>query len=159
MKINSKIAINAIIAAMYITLTVGFAPVSYGVIQFRLAEILNLMAFINPVYGIGVVIGCFISNLFSELGPIDWVVGTSATALAVCFISRTRNLLVASLWPTIFSGIMVGMELAYLFGMPLLLTIVSVAIGQFTVMTCLGYPIFRYILNNKRLKAFLDTRY
>jgi len=156
-KSNSKIAVCAIIAAMYIVLTVGFAPISYGIIQFRIAEILNLMAFINPIYGIGVIAGCFISNLFSELGPIDWVVGTSATAMAVFFIARSKSLLVASLWPTIFSGVMVGLMLTYLFQIPLALSIASVSAGQFGVMTCVGFPVFRYMLKNKRLMAVLHS--
>jgi uncharacterized membrane protein len=158
MKNSSKVAVCAIIAAIYIVLTVGFAPLSYAMVQFRLAEILNLMAFINPIYGIGVVIGCFISNLFSPLGPIDWIVGTSATAFAVFFISKTKNLLVATLWPTIFSGLMVGAMLTHLFNDPLGITIASVAIGQFVVVTCVGYPVFRYILKNKRLMALLHCK-
>ena len=157
MRDNSKIAVCAIIAAMYIVMTVGFAPVSYGMVQFRIAEILNLMAFINPTYGIGVVVGCFISNIFSDLGPIDWGVGTTATALAVYCISKTRSLFVASLWPTVFSGTMVGLMLTYVYNTPLVLNIVSVAIGQFVVMTCLGYPIFRYLLKNKRLMSVLHS--
>jgi len=157
MKYNSKIAVCAIIAAMYIVLTVGFAPVSYGMVQFRIAELLNLMAFINPIYGIGVVLGCFISNLFSELGPVDWVAGTSATALAVYCISKTRSLFVSSLWPTVFSGLIVGLELTYIFNTPLAINIASVTIGQFTVMTCIGYPIFRYLLKNKRLMIILHS--
>jgi len=154
---TSKLAVCAIIAAMYIVLTVGFAPISYGMVQFRIAEALNLMAFINPVYGVGVVVGCFISNLFSELGPIDWVVGTSATAMAVFCISKTKNLLLASFWSTIFSGVMVGLMLTYVFNTPLILNIISVGIGQFVVMTCFGYPVFKYILKNKRLMAILNS--
>jgi uncharacterized membrane protein len=154
---TSKLAVCAIIAAMYIVLTVGFAPISYGMVQFRIAEALNLMAFINPVYGIGVVVGCLISNLFSELGPIDWVIGTTATALAVFCISKTKSLFIASLWPTAFSGIMVGWMLTFLYGIPLWMSIVSVAAGQFGVMTCFGYPVFKYVLKNKRLMAILNS--
>jgi uncharacterized membrane protein len=154
---NSKLAVCAMIAAAYVALTVGFAPVSYGLVQFRIAEALNLMAFINPLYGVGVIIGCLVSNMLSWYGIIDLVVGTSATALAVFCISKTKSLLIASLWPTVFSGLMVGGMLTYLGVAPLWLSIVSVSVGQFAVMTCLGYPMFKYILKNKRLMAMLNS--
>ncbi len=54
----------AIVAGVYVALTIFLAPISHGPIQFRVSEVLNLLVFINPIFGFGLVLGCFISNLF-----------------------------------------------------------------------------------------------
>jgi uncharacterized membrane protein len=142
---------------MYTVMTVGLAWMSFESIQFRLAEILNLLAFIDPLYGIGVVAGCFLSNVIaSTLGPIDWVVGTLATAIAVFGISKTKNLFVASLCPVI-ANTLVSVELTYVFGSPLWYNLVTVAIGEFAVVTCLGFPLFRVLLKNNAFVSFLKN--
>ncbi len=146
---TSTLTVCAIIAALYVVLTLGFSGLGYNMVQFRIAEVLNLMAFINPVYGVGVVLGCLISNMFSPLGIIDVVFGTFATALAVFFIAKSPNLFIATLWPTIFSSLIVGYELTYLYQTPFLVNFASVAIGQFVVCTIVGFPLFKTILKNK----------
>ena len=51
-KINTRfITRTALIAAIYAALTYAFAWMSYGQVQFRVAEILVLFAFIEPKYG------------------------------------------------------------------------------------------------------------
>jgi uncharacterized membrane protein len=152
-----RIAITGIIAALYTIMTVGLAWMSFESIQFRLAEILNLLAFIDPFYGIGVIIGCFLSNVIaSTLGPIDWVVGTFATAVAVFGIAKTKNLFVASLCPVI-ANTLVSVELTYVFGSPLWYNLVTVAIGEFVVVVCLGFPLFKVLVKNNAIMSFLKN--
>lgn len=46
MKWNVKILVfNALIAAVYAVLTIGLEPISYGAVQFRLSEVMTLLAF------------------------------------------------------------------------------------------------------------------
>jgi len=40
----------SLVAAVYVVLTVGFLPISYGNIQFRISEVLILFAFIDKKY-------------------------------------------------------------------------------------------------------------
>ncbi|KEH85830.1 membrane protein [Clostridium novyi A str. NCTC 538] len=141
----SKITKVAIVAAVYAVLTAVIAPISYGPIQFRISEIMTLLAFIDPLYIPGLVLGCAISNLFSPLGIVDVVVGTTATFISVYMISKSKNLFIASLWPTI-NCIFIGAELYYLQHLPFWLTSLEVAIGEFVVVTLIGYPIFRVLL-------------
>ncbi len=149
MKISIKnITITGITAAAYFAITTIFAVVSYGPLQFRISEIMTLLAFINPVFVPGLVLGCFFSNFFSPAGMIDVVVGTFASFLAVLFISKTKNLFVATLWPTIFCAF-IGVELWAVFKYPLVLTTLSVMAGEFVVVTLLGYPIMRILLKYK----------
>ena len=66
------IAASAIIAALYIAVTMLVAPISFGQVQFRIAEIFNHLVAFNPRYMLGVVLSVFISNvLLSSIGPID----------------------------------------------------------------------------------------
>ena len=141
----SKITKVAIVAAVYAVLTAAIAPISYGPIQFRISEIMTLLAFIDPLYIPGLVLGCAISNLFSPLGIVDVVVGTTATFISVYMISKSKSLFIASLWPTI-NCVFIGAELYYLQHLPFWLTSLEVAIGEFVVVTLIGYPVFRVLL-------------
>jgi uncharacterized membrane protein len=65
---NQFITRTALIAAAYAALTYAFAWMSYEQIQFRISEVLVLFAFIEPRYGLGLVLGCILANLASPLG-------------------------------------------------------------------------------------------
>lgn len=153
---TKNLAKVAIVAALYVVLTVGLAPLSYGNIQFRVSEVLTLFAFINPMYIPGLVIGCVISNLFSPLGIIDVVVGSFATFISLYCMTKTKNIFVASLFPVIFNGIFVGLELYYLFSLPLLLTMAQVAIGEFVVVSLCGVAMFKVMMSNTALMNTLE---
>lgn len=147
----SKLAKIAIVAALYAVLTIAIAPISYGGVQFRLSEVMVLLAFIDPLYIPGLVLGCAISNLFSPLGIIDVFVGSFATFLSVYMISRSKKLFVATLWPVLFNGLIVGAELYYAAQLPFLLTSFQVAFGEFVVVSIVGYIAFRIIVQDKNI--------
>lgn len=142
---------TAIIAALYAAITLALSFMSYGPIQFRVAEILVLMVFIDKKYFLGLVLGCAISNAFSPLGFIDVIVGTIATVGALLFIMFVRkslgdnkkSLIVASLGPVLSNAIFVGIELTILFKeLPFIVNAAYVAIGEFVVVTIVGTLIF-----------------
>ena len=58
------LAYGAAIAAIYVTLTMVFAPISFGPIQFRISEILCVLPFFTPAAVPGLFLGCFLANLF-----------------------------------------------------------------------------------------------
>jgi uncharacterized membrane protein len=149
-----RLTIAALTAAVYVTLTLGLSFISYGSIQFRVAEIMNLMAFLDPIYGVGVIIGCLISNIFSPFGLADAVIGTLCTALAVFAISKTKNLLLASIWPML-ANTPVGLFLAVVTNTNVFYNIATVWIGEIVVVACLGYPLFRILMSNERLMSIL----
>jgi uncharacterized membrane protein len=145
---TKNIVTVGIVAAIYAVLTLLLAPLSFGPIQFRISEVLNLLAFVNPVFAPGIVLGCFIANLFSPLGMIDVIFGTTATLFSVMMIVRSKKLWVASLWPVIFNGVIIGAELQYAFQVPFLVGAFQVALGEFVVVTLLGVPLFSALLKN-----------
>lgn len=76
--VNTKFLVStALIAAIYVVMTLAIAPLSFGMIQIRISEVLMLMAFIDKKYAPGLVLGCFIANCFSPFGMMDVVFGHS----------------------------------------------------------------------------------
>lgn len=161
---TSTIVKTGMIAAIYAVVTMALAPISYGDIQFRISEVLTLLAFINPIYIPGLVLGCIIANLQSPLGIIDIALGSTATLLAVTCIYLTnkflgtslKSLIVASLWPVVFNGLIIGWMLNYLFQIPLVAAIGSVALGEFVVVSIFGVLVFNMIMKNRRFYNILS---
>ena len=143
-----RLAINALIAAIYVNLTLVTASFAYRDIQFRIAEILILLVFFRKDYLFGVAIGCFLANLFGPLGLVDAVFGTLATILSGLLIAYSKRLFVATLYPVFINGLVVGAELHFLEGLPFWLTATSVAIGEFVVVSIIGYLAMRKLRNN-----------
>ena len=155
---------TALIAAAYAALTYAFAWMSYEQLQFRVAEILVLFAFIEPKYSLGLILGCALANMASPLGIIDVVVGSFATFLAVVFIAAVRktmgynkkSLIVASIGPVITNALLVGLELTYLFQTPFIVNASYVAIGEFVTVTIAGTAAVGSIMKNQNLTVMLQ---
>ena len=89
-----KLLRAAIIAAVYSTVTIFLAPLSYGPVQIRFAEALTILPLLFPEAVIGVTIGCLISNIFNGMWT-DMVFGTLATfcaAVLTYYIGRLFRL-------------------------------------------------------------------
>ena len=151
-----SIAMTAIVAALYATITITLSFISYGPIQFRLAEIMTLLPLLNKKYILGLTLGCFLANVLGTYGVVDTIFGTIATFISVYLVYLTGKLmkdkkskvLISSLWPTIVNAIIIGIELKVFFGFPLFLSMMQVGFGQFVVITIIGVPLFKSI-NNK----------
>lgn len=138
---------GAIVAAVYITLTALIQPLAFGQIQFRVSEVLNLLAFYNPVYIAAVTIGCFISNmLFSPYGIFDTVIGTFHTFISLYLIWKSRKLITASVWPAVMSFI-VALGISFSAGTWALFIpqYIYIAISEFIIVSLIGVPIFRIL--------------
>jgi uncharacterized membrane protein len=154
MKLRS-LAVNAILAALYIVLTFFLQPISFSAIQFRIAEMLNHLIVFNKKYFWGIICGVFIGNLFfSPMLPYDLIFGTGQSVLALLitiFVSK----FVTNIWTrmVINTGIftvtmcIIAWELAIVFHMPFLWTWLTVAIGECAVML-VGAPIM-YAINRR----------
>lgn len=152
---TQRLARTALVAAIYAVVTWAIAPFAYGSLQFRISEVMVLLAFFDPFYIGGLTLGCFIANILGPNGIIDAVIGTGATFVSLVAINLTAKLLkrgklsliIASLWPTIFNGIFIGLELTYFFKVPvpLIVSMLQVAFGEFVVVTIIGVPVFTLI--------------
>ena len=160
-KINiDKIAKGAVITALYVLLTFITYPVSYGElgIEFRIAEILVLLCFFNSSYIIPLTIGCFIANFFGTIGIVDAIFGSIATFLSCYLISKTKNIFLSALFPVIFNGIIVGLELHLIFDLPLVISIVGVAIGEIVVVLLIGCPVFLMLKKRKFFAELIEMK-
>jgi len=151
-------------AAVYASLTVALPALSYGGVQCRFAEALNLLAFINPVFAPGLVLGCFVANLFSPIGAPDWVFGTLATAIAALGIIKwSKNLFTASLWPVFVNGAIIGAEILFFFSEPppsvikYLGFVGTVMLGEAIAVSLVGTVLFTRLMKNERLVEYLKN--
>lgn len=153
-----SIAQIAILAALYVAINYAFAFMSFGNIQFRLAEMLVLLVFYNRKYAISVVLGCVIANIGSPLGWIDIVVGSGSTLIAcLMMMPFKRNIWIASLAPTI-TCVLVAWELSYVFGTPFWYNVATVLPCEFAVVTIVGVPLMKLITRNRQIVMLMDLR-
>lgn len=134
----------SVVAAIYVALTLAIAPFAYGPIQFRFAEVLNLLAYFHPIYILAVTLGVFISNIFSPLGIYDMVFGTLHTLIALVLIWKSRSILTASIWPAVFSFI-IALELNLAVNAPFLETWLFVAFSEILICTLIAIPVMYLI--------------
>lgn len=151
-----KLVTLAAVAAVYVAMTLVIAPLAYGPIQFRFSEILVLLCFYNKDYCYSMVAGCAIANLFSPMAAMDVPFGTAATLISVlCMVFFAKKLWVASLFPVIINGIVVGIELYVALNEPLLFSMATVALGELVVVTVLGVPFFKLLERNAHIKKYV----
>ncbi|HAQ39937.1 MAG TPA: QueT transporter family protein [Clostridiales bacterium] len=124
---------QGIIAALYAVISITLAPISFGVIQFRVAEMLMPLPYYNKKNIIGITLGCLIANLFSPLGIADVMFGTAATFLACILISKLKNKSLVGVIAALINGLVIGAELYLILGLPLLFSCITVAVGEFVV--------------------------
>ena len=160
---TDRIVKTAIVAAIYAALTIGLSPLSYGPIQFRLSEVLILLAFVNSDYIVGLTIGCLIANLLGPYGLADIAFGTFATLVSAYLVNVTPKLIknkyaiwVASLWLVLANAVIVGLMLNIFFKLPFLLCMLEVGIGEFGVVTVVGVPLFKLLLS--KYPGFLNFK-
>jgi len=151
---------NAIIAALYAVLTIGLAPFSYGPIQIRISEFMTLLAYTNRKFIPGLVVGCILANIGSPYGPLDIVVGTFATFLALYAMRFCTTFFMASLMPVLFNGVIVGLELMYLAALPkgisLVAAIFYIGLGEFLSVSVFGVFLAKMVLSNETIRKYIE---
>ena len=145
---------NAMIAGIYAICTLLIQPLAYREIQFRISEIIVLLAFYNKSFIPGLTIGCFIANIPSSLGIIDWIVGPAATFIATILMNKSPNKYIASFMCSLVNGIFVGAELSIVYDLPFLLNAIYVFVGEALVLI-IGVIIFNQLEKNKRFMELI----
>ena len=141
---------GGLIAAVYVVLTMIFQPISFGAIQFRIAEALTLMPILTVDAVPGLFVGCLLANWLGGGIWFDVVLGSIATLLAaLCSRKLRKQPFLAALMPTIFNGLIVGPVVYFAYvrapGDPvsvgtLLFNMATVAFGELVVCYALGIP-------------------
>ena len=149
----------AVVAALYAALTIALSGLSFGPVQFRIAELLTLLCFYRKDYSVALILGCFIANCFSPMALMDMVFGTVATAVAVIPMFYVKNIWVASLLPVISNAVIIAVELYIAFKEPLWMSMLTVGAGELMVITVVGCPLFRCVLEkNKHFMELIGSQ-
>ena len=109
----ARLCLGAVIAALYTVLTLALPVLSFGPIQFRLAEGMTVLAWLCPEAIPGLTLGCFLSNLIGSPYALDWIMGTLATLIAALLTARCRKKWLAPLPPVVLNTLLVGAVIAY----------------------------------------------
>ncbi len=160
-----KLAMSAVVAAVYAVLTMVLAPISYGEVQLRVSEVLCILPFFFPYTAWGLFVGCVIANLLSPIGALDVVFGSLATLLAAMCTARIGRTgrgwaqsILACLMPVLFNAVIIGAEItvtsaAEPFSAAGLTSFAAsamwVGLGEAAVLFVIGLPLVR-ILENQR---------
>lgn len=152
------LATSAVIAALYVVLTLPFAQFAFGPVQFRLAEIMVVLPILTPAAIPGLTLGCFLANLLNplNLGVIDIVFGSLATLIAaimtrwitlkVIRISERPRDVLALVPPVIVNAVIVGVYLSYLLtdspvtAALIAVNILYVGLSEAVIVYALGFP-------------------
>ncbi|MFO7262619.1 MAG: hypothetical protein A6D91_02995 [Bacillaceae bacterium G1] len=145
-----SIAKAAIIAALYVVLTLAFAPFSYGPIQVRVSEMLTVL----PIFFIeaipGLFIGCLLANVLGGLGLWDIIGGSLVTLLAAIGTYWLRRTWFAYACPIVANAFLVSAYLAPMFGVPYWITALYIGLGEAIAVCAFGIPLV--IILRKRLE-------
>ena len=144
---------GAVLAAIYVTLThlqnIIFPNSATMAVQFRLSEALCVLAFFTPAAIPGLSLGCLLFNLTSGAAlPLDFLVGTAATALSTWAMWLTRKVtckgypLFGLLMPALFNALLVGWELSVYIGGGFAMNALLVALGEAVVLLLPGTGLY-----------------
>ena len=154
MKNTRFITHSAIFAALYAALTYAqfllFPESTSMAIQVRVSEALCVFAFFTPAAIPGLTLGCLLFNLtFAGTLPLDWLVGTLATLVAVGGMWLTRKVTVKGypvlgmLLPAVTNAVLVGWELTYYIGeASFWYNALFVALGELIALLVVGTVVF-----------------
>jgi uncharacterized membrane protein len=128
-----ELAQGGIIAALYVALTLLFAPISFGEMQLRVAEAMTILPLFTSAAVPGLFIGCLLGNLLGGAVILDVVFGSLATLTGAYLGRKLRN----NRWlvpiPAILANtLIIPFVLKYGYGLdlPILLEMVYVFIGE-----------------------------
>lgn len=149
-----KLALSAMIAALYAGLSIAMAPLSFGVVQFRVAEALTLLPFLLPEAVPGLFVGCLLANLIGGFGIIDVLFGSAATLAAAWLSRKAPNVWLAALSPVVVNALVVSGYLSVITHTPIAASIAYIAAGEAGACFALGVPLCRLLAGSGVVERF-----
>lgn len=132
------VAQSAIIAAIYVVLTLVGASFSYGEVQVRISEALTILPMFTPAAIPGLFVGCFLANLAGQAVLLDVIFG-SLTTLAAAYLTwtlRNRSKYIAVLPPIVLNALIIPFVLRYGSGLPFPIPFMMLTVGLGEVISC-----------------------
>ena len=138
------ITMSAAIAAIYVVLTIVFAPISFLAVQVRIAEALTALPMFSLAAVPGLFIGCIFGNLLGGAVVWDIVFGSIATLIgAVGSYLLRKNRWLVPVPPIVSNSLIVPFVLKYAYGMdlPIPVLILDIFIPSQRAKSLLGFTI------------------
>lgn len=128
----------AMIAALYVVVTLLGASFAYGQVQVRLSEALTILPVFTPAAIPGVFLGCLISNTLGGCILPDIILGSLATLIGAVFTwkLRSRSKYLAPLPPIIANVLVVPFVLKYGYMMPFPIPLMMLTVGIGEIISC-----------------------
>lgn len=149
----------AMIAALYVVLTLVFAPFSFQEIQVRLAEALTILPAFTPAAIPGLFVGCLIGNILGGAALPDILFGSLATLAAafLTYVLRNRSPFLAPAPPVLVNALVVPFILRFGYGilLPIPLMMLTVGIGELISCGILGMALY-FVFHRHRSTIFGD---
>lgn len=152
---TKNIAVSGVIAALYVAVSLLVAPFAFGAVQFRIAEMFNHLIVFNKKYFFGIILGVFVTNMFSPMASYDLTFGVaqsiitlSLTILATKYVKGNIARMVINTVLFSITMCIIALELMLALDFPFFYSWLTAAAGEFTVLA-IGIPII--IALDKRL--------
>ena len=156
-----KLTQGAVIAALYVVLTMVFAPISFGPVQLRIAEALTILPLFTSAAVPGLFIGCLLANLLGGAIVWDIVFGSLATLIGAWLGYKLRkNRWLVPVPAVVSNAVIIPFVLKYGYGFaefPLYLLIIYIAAGEILGCYVLG-EILGSVLLGYRGSIFGNTK-
>ena len=160
MKLNKKtlfLVQAALIAAIYVVLTVVFAPFSFGEVQVRIAEALTILPVFLPAAVPGLFVGCLLGNMLGGAVLPDIIFGSLATLIGAIGTRALRKAhpFLAPIPPIAANTVIVPFVLKYAYAVDLPIPFMMLTVGIGEVVSCgiFGLVLY-YALNGRRAQVF-----
>jgi len=118
-----------VLAGVYFVINILFAPISFGPLQFRIANLLQPFVLKSKKYIYAIALGTFLANLQSPFGILDWgvmplvsiIAGHTAYYISQTYIFKYSNYLAMVVFALTISAnvgwiLYVGAGLPYIIG-------------------------------------------
>lgn len=162
---TKRVVRGAMIAALYAVLThmqnILLPNSASMAVQFRASEALCVLALFTPAAIPGLTLGCLLFNVtFAQALPLDFLVGSAATALAAVAMWFSRKWTVKGypifgmLMPALMNAVLVGWELSIYIGGGFWVNAFYVALGEIAVLLTLGTALY-YAIKGKPMEQIL----
>lgn len=132
------LAQGAMIAAIYVVLTVALAPFSFKEVQVRAAEALTILPIFTPAAVSGLAVGCLFANIISGAPLPDVIFGSLATLLGAMGtrLLRKKMFAVAVIPPIAANMLIIPLVLSYAYGVPLPIPLMMGTVGIGELLSC-----------------------
>jgi uncharacterized membrane protein len=150
-----ELSLVAVYAALYASLVIVFSPISFGVLQFRLAGVLRPGIARMRILAVGYAVGVVVGNLMSPFAGIYELIFMPVASLASGLIGyEVAKRLGGSYWTcgliiAVIIPVCVSWMLLQLFGLPVGLTLPGLLASEL-VINILGAGIFTVL--ERRMK-------